>query len=472
MTRQTTKPTLETIQTELADPDYKVRKEAIKQLMRYHRKQAFEPLSGMLQDARGDVRAKVVQALGKLKDARALLPVLGLLGDKHSGTRAQVVRALGNCGDRSVVPLLLDLLNDPKPQMRMYAARSLGQLRDLNALPAVLAYLECVKSTDDSAELYHVACAVRDFDVPGVIEPLLALYQPTVIGHPVLMPNYWLVTEVLSKQGEHTWPILLEILVDQTRPAEVRACVADALSRRPRPEYLQPLLAALTDDKSYVCVNAAAALKKLRDPLAIEPLARLLDDARENVLIAAIEALSALHATIIVNRLVAMLSVTSFTRPEVYTVLAAVIKALGQLGDAQVVRPLLDAFCQPLHFSCLSEIATTLCKLNDRMVVEPLLKHLQAFDLNHQWYTFQILEHFRDPRAVEPLLALLDPHASSWHEINHQKRIIGLLAILGDSRAMEQLRVYAQQTIDELHFAGISARSILEAARRQSARKR
>src|SRR5579885_2625571 len=92
------KPTFASLQAELSDADYKVRKAAIRKLMRSrsYRSLALEPLLALLHDPRGDVRTKAVQALGRLGDPRALKPLRARLTDKNALVRAQVASALGN----------------------------------------------------------------------------------------------------------------------------------------------------------------------------------------------------------------------------------------------------------------------------------------------------------------------------------------------------------------------------------------
>lgn len=260
MARQTTKPSWETLQAEFADPDYEVRKEAIKHLMRYYRKHAFEPLLAMLQDGRGEVRAAAVQALGKLKDARALIPVLDLLTDKHNNVRAQAARTLGMFGERSVVPSLVALLTDPHATICAYAARSLGNLRDPSSLPALLAYLERARGNGDTTELYHALRAVGDF---GEVEPLLAVYGRS-------LASQRMIAEILSKQEGPTPLFLAEVLTDQTRPETARACAAHVFALKSHPEFAPMLKAALTDDYRMVRAYAAQALAQLPDSHASE----------------------------------------------------------------------------------------------------------------------------------------------------------------------------------------------------------
>lgn len=444
MARQSTRPPLETIQAQLADPAYKVRKEAIRQIMRHYRPQACEPLLALLEDKRGDVRGKAVQALARLKDPRAFVPLLGLISDKNASVRAQVAGALGEFGDSSVVPLLIDLLNAPQPRLCSAAARSLGKLRVASSLPALLAYLERTRKAGDSTQLYYAAQALGDFGVPAVVEPLLALYKDS--------SSYsvqWAVADALRKVGASARPLLAQILIDQTRPVEVRACVAQALDRPAYPEYVPSLLMALDDPHPTIREGAAKALARLQDPCTVEPLTRLLNDSDPRVVAAAITALTALRAPGLVDTLIELLSDPS----SALTVSYHAIEGLQALGDPRALQPLLDAFWRPDNAQLVVRLSAALTALNDAAIVEPLLEHLPGSSGLQRMRILELLGHFQDARSVEPLLSLFNPHASGWSEIRFQARLVRLLAKLGDPRAIEPLRAGLSHASGDLHTA-------------------
>ncbi|HEX7735871.1 MAG TPA: HEAT repeat domain-containing protein [Ktedonobacteraceae bacterium] len=459
MARQSTKPTLEALQVELADADYKVRKEAIRKLIRYQRALAVEPLLILLEDGRSAVRAKAVEALGRLRDTRAVVPLLGLLKDKSASVRAKVAGTLGNFGERGVVRPLQDLLNDPNPRIRQAAARSLGQLRDPGSLPLLLTYLKQA----EEEEFYYLARAVGNFDVSGVIEPLLAMCERTGWAQEAIV-------EALSRLGESLTPALIEILLDQTRPPAERVCVARVLGKKPRRGIVQPLISVLGDRSADVRQFAAWSLGQLKDPAAIDPLFHLLSDdneqARQNAIFALIQLqsdFSPAQTEQIIDCLIASLSSDGE-----YVVISAA-NMLNKLHATRAVPALLDAVCSE-KISFLWPLTSALTALGSPTLVDAVLQRLPDIPLNNLYHVLNIFWHFPAQQAVEPLLALLADLTASGKESNLQIQIVRLLGKLGDPRALEPLRAMNYQVASgTLQSAIRSTLNSLEAAHRQLA---
>ena len=447
MARQSTKPTLEMLQAELADSNYKVRQEAIRKLMRYQRQAALEPLLGCLEDGRSNVRVKAVQALGRLADKRALVPLVGLLDDKSLSVRVKVVGILGIFGDSSVVHPLQTLLNDPRPQIRMAAAKSLGQLRDPGSLPLLLAYLKQASAN----EIYYLTRAIGDFDTPGVIEPLLAICakDPTVQG---------IISDSLSRLGASSTPLLLNILVDWTRPTIMRSCVAMSLGKTARPGSLQPLLKALNDPEEEVRRYAAWALGTLQDQRAIQPLTALLSDVNGSVCQEAIRALSVLGAIGVEDQLIACLA--SHNANVVQT--AALM--LRRSHVTRAVPALFEAYLR-LSEAYISPLIDTLCELAGPAVIDMLLQRWPEISHELSWRYIAVFGRFLDQRSVEPLLSLLSSQPCCGYEYHLQVQLVRLLARLGDARAIEPL--YAMRKQATFEHVVLEALRALEAANPQ-----
>lgn len=425
MPRTSTKPTFEALQAELADSDHKIRKNAITRIARYYRAQAVEPLLGALQDGRGPVRARAVQVLVRLNDPRAYQPIQGLLADKNTKVRVEVIRALGHFGDPTVVPMLIGLLADPKSEFRQAAARSLGQLKDPRGLPPLLAYLAKM----EYEEAYHITMALSDFDDVRVIEPLL-----TLLEHQDLAYLRTMVADALGRMGDQAMTYLLNVLADSAREPGIHACVVEALGKRPRPAFLQPLLAVLHHDNPWIREQAVQALGVLRDPQAIPPLLNVLANQEEDggVRAKAITALSMLGEASIVEMLIECLS--SAHQPLVY----AAVKALGELQAVSAIQPLIDVLFREDCVFAYTAIGEALCKLGDPSVVNLLLPRLSTSPSRQRWEIVRVMLHFHDARLSDPLLALLDPLATdTWYDEEVQKVIIDFLGKTGDGRIIK-----------------------------------
>lgn len=425
MPRTSTKPTFEALQAELADPDHKIRKNAISRIARYYRAQAVEPLLGALQDGRGPVRARAVQVLTRLNDPRAYQPIQGLLADKNVKVRVEVIRALGHFGDPTMVPLLIGLLADPNSELRQAAARSLGKLKDPRGLPPLLAYLAKV----EYQELYHLTMALSDFDDIRVIEPLLALLARQEFSYSRAM-----IADALGRMGDQAMAYLLNVLADATREPGIHACVIEALGQRPRPAFLQPLLAVLHHNNPWLREQAVQALGALRDPQAISPLLDVLANQEEDggVRAKAITALSMLGEASIVRTLIECLS--SSHQPLV----KAAVKALGELQADSAIQPLIDMLFREDCVFAYTAIGGALCKLGDPSVVNLLLPRLSTSPSRQRWEIVRVMLHFHDARLSDPLLAVLDPLATdTWYDGEVQKVIIDFLGKTGDGRLIQ-----------------------------------
>jgi HEAT repeat protein len=111
-----------------------------------------------------------------------------------------------------------------------------------------------------------------------------------------------------------------------------RNAAMEALSRGGQ-RSIPALLRALRSDDPELAMFAANVLGRTRDPAAVPHLVALLEHADANVAQAAIDALAQLRATVAVQSLVKALDRDPWLR-------FAAVDALGEIGDAQAVGPL------------------------------------------------------------------------------------------------------------------------------------
>jgi HEAT repeat protein len=145
-------------------------------------------------------------------------------------------------------------------------------------------------------------------------------------------------------------PKVVDILVMALRQAHpdvrdasanpgVRAAIAGILGRAGDPLAVEPLITAL-DDVNAVGLAAAEALGRLRDPRALEPLSRVVVPFG----ITAVEALGKLgdeRGTPVVVDWVMPDGPDGLVRSDPNEA-AAAIRALGQLGPAELVMPVIE----------------------------------------------------------------------------------------------------------------------------------
>lgn len=220
----------------------------------------------------------------------------------------------------------------------------------------------------------------------------------------------------------------------------VRQNAAEALGTLGDPRAVEPLLAALRNDREAMSMRstAACALAKLGDPRVVEPLMAIFNDAqlaeKPAVRAAVAEALGDLGAVQAIDVLGSV-----FEGREYVSVLVAAAAALGKIGGARVVTPLIAGL--DYGDEVRKVVAESLGKIGTP-AVEPLLAVLKERKRDEVRATIaRILGNIGDTRAVEPLISLLE-------EKDKQVRLAAAEALgkLGDARAVEPLaaRVKAQ----------------------------
>lgn len=228
--------TIESLNGQLRDPDWKVRKNAVRELdYLADRPSAIPPLIEALNDDHFSVRHAAAQALGHSGDRRATVALMKTLLDENMMVRAAGAAALGQIGDVSAVAALAQALRDPDFLVRDHATRG------LIALGAAAVGALCEAAHDRNAECHRHAC-----------EALGAIGDLSAVG-------------ALLRLTDH---------------AEVnrRINAIRALGKLKALDALAVCLRALESDDLQEVIDAAQALAAIGDPLAISSLINHLDE--------------------------------------------------------------------------------------------------------------------------------------------------------------------------------------------------
>ena len=218
--------------------------------------------------------------------------------------------------------------------------------------------------------------------------------------------------------------VLTEALEDP-EPA-VRAEVVLALGDIEHRGVVKPLLAALRDPSDAVQELAAQALKKAGDASAVDPLVSALLRSTAGVQYHAAQALRALNwiprtmgeqipyhvacgdfKRVTMFGAAAISALTSVLRGGSYERRVAAANALGELGEAAVLKPLLGALkdSEPL---VRSAAANGLAQLGDPQAVPGLVSLLKDRERNVRVAALSALGQLGDPHAVKSLLGLVN----------------------------------------------------------------
>lgn len=285
------------------------------------------------------------------------------------------------------------------------------------------------------------------------------------------------------------WLILRQL---KSRNAAARRQAAEQLAQTPRRGAFRGLRSALEDEDPQVRSAAALALGKLEEEECLEPLLGALRDRDPEVIKAAILALKKIpaektipaltplvrHADAGVRGYAAQALASAGWRPdssedEIWFMVALghfaqaaahgptalpaleaalnaatsssgvrVIEALGQLGDARAVRPLLQALRSPEPAVCVAAI-DTLSRLGDVQAIEPLIPMLRHKNARVRCTAVEALGRFRAAVAADSIRGLLKDSvwevrreaAESLGRLNDREAVVPLAEVLQDGDA-------------------------------------
>ena len=126
---------------ELENDDHDVRKFIVDILGLLKAQEAVKPLCHRLWDENTNVVCSAAEALGEIGDPAAA-PHLIAAFDKIPDAQLQAVEALGKLGDKSVLPKLIEMLDTDDPMIAYVAVEAIGRIGSKDALPQFATYLE------------------------------------------------------------------------------------------------------------------------------------------------------------------------------------------------------------------------------------------------------------------------------------------------------------------------------------------
>ena len=368
---------------------------------------AVKPLIAALGDQDWSVREAAARALGELGDARAVQPLIPALGDRDEDWRVReaAARALGELGDARAVQPLIKALGSVHPQVRGVAADALVKFGEAAVQPLIAALWD-----EDWRAREAAARALGELGDARAVQPLIAALRSV---HP-----------------------------------EVRGVAADALGKLGE-AAVQPLIAALRNKDRSVCEAAARALGELGDARAVQPLIAALGSAYSKVRDAAADALDKLGERPKDDSQRAQRAIATRAWHEVVALGSAAVepliaalggkesgaaaRALGELGDARAVQPLIAALAYN-DWNVRRGAANALGQLGGALAVEPLIAALGDQDWGVREAAARALGKLGDARAVQPLIAALADQDSTVREAAARE-----LGKLGDARAVQPL---------------------------------
>jgi HEAT repeat protein len=236
--------------------------------------------------------------------------------------------------------------------------------------------------------------------------------------------------EALVKLGSLAVEPLIRTLDDGH--SSTRQTVAEILGKLGDTRAVGPLIERLQDEEWYVRQAAAEALGKLGDARAVQPLIEAMEAVGHALLLR--EQAKALFLNQLVADLMPPERLEALRRAAVLVSAGELVglgrttaEALGKLGDARAVQPLIGRL-SGADVGVREAAAEALGKLGDARAVQPLIGRLSGADVGVREAAAEALGKLGDARAVQPLI-----------EAPHSLKAAEALVKLGDARGVQRL---------------------------------
>jgi HEAT repeat protein len=297
-----------------------------------------------LQDKDAKVRSEAVWALGNIGDPKAIEPLVGALADKESSVRDWAVLGLVKMGNSSTGSLIAALSSEGAQAslIRPQVAAALGLIKDAKAVdPLILA----LKDGDNNTR-YWAAIALGMINDSRAEDPLIQ-----ALGEDNAKVREGAGWAIRAMKGHPAAELFMQLL--RSEDSSMRIGAAGALGDSQDEGAVQPLIQAMQDEDAKVQIEAARALGKLNNTSAIEPLIQALGDDDEGLRNEVAAALAKMGGPA-VGPLIAVLQ-DNDSKEAAW--------ALGEIGDARAIEPLLQAF-KGDDGGTRTEVVAALVKLN------------------------------------------------------------------------------------------------------------
>lgn len=127
----------------LDDPDFEIRKQALKACAIFKSPLTVDMLIKVTRERTFSEREDAIKILGEIRDTRAIQPISdALLYSDWMSIRSAAAAALGQLGYEECVPPLIEALQDFEAPVKVSAAEALGKLKDERAIEPLLGLLD------------------------------------------------------------------------------------------------------------------------------------------------------------------------------------------------------------------------------------------------------------------------------------------------------------------------------------------
>jgi HEAT repeat protein len=277
------------VRTALSDDNERVQGAAIQSTGRQRNAEAVPQLIPLLDDQRPGVRAAAVESLGRIGDRRAASPLVAKLNDQDEYVQKQAKRWLSALQANDE---LTQALQDPSAPVRL---RAIETLAAGSAQVPVGALIQALGDEDYDVRVAATALLSRtadDNDVGSIVQAIGGNDARRQASALIVIGN---LSGRFPPLNLATADSAIETALRSPLNSSVRAEALRTAGRLGRPEWLGPILSAVTAEDASVRRAAAEALGHYDTPDALAALQRLVQDSAPDVQQAAIDSLRRLN---------------------------------------------------------------------------------------------------------------------------------------------------------------------------------
>ncbi len=344
----------------------------------------------------GASKSALLEVIAAQKSRFGVRDLLTAAYAQEPNEKAALFRIIGEIADRQSLPELLGRLQGKDPIARVHIINTLARFNAPEVQTALQGLLKDPNKLIRGASL----SALQRMDGPIDVERVCALLRDPEID--VLNRA---IDVVIKANHPETIKYLIEVLKDENENA--RRGAVEVLNEIGNAKSVKYLLEALKDSDWWVRSRAADALGKIGGPKVIDAVLELVRDKDEDIRRAAIEILNQTKDERAVDSLI------QATRDADWWVSERAVDALAEIGSKRAVPRLMEMLKAPVNDKATPIVVRALGRLGDAQLVDTLLPLIARPEREIRIEAIQALSRVADESRAGQVRIELQAQAAS-----------------------------------------------------------
>ncbi|HEX7115343.1 MAG TPA: HEAT repeat domain-containing protein, partial [Steroidobacter sp.] len=337
--------------------------------------------------ARDDVsKPAVLEIIAAQKNRFTVRDLLQHAYKQEANEKAALFKIIGELADESAIPELVSRIEGKDSVARLHIIEILSRFNQ----PPVAAAIQTQLKDPNKLIRKAALAALSKMDGPINIGPVCQLLRD-----PDIEVAGQAIDLVVRVKDPDTMKHLIDVLKDENEYA--RRAAVEVLNHLGTTKDVKYLLQAIKDDDWWVRTRAADALGKIGGPRVVDAVIELVRDEDEDVRRAAIEILNQTKDERAVNFLI------EATRDKDWWVSERAVDALAEIGSRKAVPALLELLNNQQNTRSLPTVARALGKLGDAKVIEPLVRLLERPEKEVKVEVMNALARLADDKRADSI---------------------------------------------------------------------